>query len=116
MSVDDVLLMSKVRERHLRLKYGITLEQYNELLSGQNDCCAICERHKDEFKINLAVDHNHSTGEVRGLLCSYCNHRVIGRHRDGELLRKMAAYVERKTGWFVPKRKRPIKRKPKRNG
>lgn len=102
----------KARNNRLLRIYGITLDQYNELLFKQNDRCAICERHKEEFKTNLAVDHNHVTGEIRGLLCSYCNHRVIGRHRDGELLRKMSYYVDQGTGWFVPKRRRPIKRRP----
>lgn len=103
------------KEYNLKRKYGINLEKYNQLLKKQNNCCAICDKHKDEFKINLAVDHNHITGEIRGLLCSYCNRYVIGRHRDGNLLRKMAAYVEQGTGLYVPKKKRPVKRKPKRN-
>ena len=82
------------------------------MLDKQDHCCAICDKHKSEFNQNLAVDHNHVTGEIRGLLCTYCNHRVIGRHRDGNLLRKMADYVDQGTGWFVPKQKRPIKRRP----
>lgn len=105
---------SQSRRNQIMKKYGITLEQYEELLEKQDHKCAICDKHKDEFKINLAVDHNHITGEIRGLLCAYCNHRVIGRHRDGNLLRKMADYVDQGTGWFVPKKKRPVKRKPKR--
>lgn len=106
---------SQDRARNLRNKFGITIEQYNELLEKQNHCCAICDRHEDEFKTRMAVDHNHATGEIRGLLCTYCNHRVIGRHRNGDMLRKMADYVDQGTGWFVPKKKRPVKRKPKRN-
>lgn len=100
------------RSYALMKKYGITLEQYNQMLDKQDHCCAICDKHKSEFNQNLAVDHNHVTGEIRGLLCTYCNHRVIGRHRDGNLLRKMADYVDQGTGWFVPKQKRPIKRRP----
>lgn len=96
---------------HLSKRYGITIEQYNELLKKQKDCCAICDKHKDEFKVRLAVDHNHITGEIRGLLCTFCNHRLIGRHRDGNLLRKMAEYVDGGTGWFVPKKKKIVKRK-----
>jgi DNA-directed RNA polymerase subunit RPC12/RpoP len=102
------------RRAKLKINYGITPEQYEELLDKQNHRCAICDRHEDEFKIKLCVDHNHLTQEIRGLLCTYCNHRVIGRHRDGVLLRKMADYVEGGTGWFVPK-KRPKKRRRKRN-
>ncbi len=99
----------------LSKKYGITIEQYNELLEKQDHCCAICDKHENEFKTRLAVDHNHETGEIRGLLCTYCNHRLIGRHRDGTLLRKMADYVDQGTGWFVPSRPRTKKRKPRKN-
>lgn len=102
------------RKASLKKLYGISPEQYNQLLEQQNNSCAICERHESQFKKKLAVDHNHLTGEIRGLLCSYCNHRVVGRHKDGLLLRRLADYVEQGTGWFVPKRRRPIKRKPKK--
>ena len=101
------------RRSKLKQNYGITEEQYNIMLERQNHCCAICDRHEDQFTKRLAVDHNHATGEIRGLLCAYCNHRVIGRHRDGTLLRKMADYVDSGTGWFVPKRKKTVKRKKK---
>lgn len=102
------------RKSALKRTYGISLEQYDELLEKQHHCCAICDRHEDEFKTRLAVDHNHKTGEIRGLLCNYCNHRVVGRHTDGDKLRQIADYIEQGTGWFVPKKKRPVKRKPKR--
>lgn len=93
-----------VRRSRLKGTYGITIEQYDELLEKQNYSCAICDRHQDAFKNRLAIDHNHRTREIRGLLCSYCNHRVIGRHADGDLLRKMADYVDGGTGWFVPEK------------
>lgn len=102
------------RASHLRRTYGITIEQYEELLAKQFFCCAVCARHQDEFDRNFAVDHNHKTREIRGLLCNNCNHRLIGRHTDGQLLRAMADYVEQGTGWFVPKKTRTKKRKPVR--
>lgn len=105
---------SKSRPNTLRRLYGITLEQYNQMLNNQNGCCAICDRHRDEFDRHFSVDHNHATGEIRGLLCTYCNHRVVGRHRDGALLRRIADYVDQGTGWFVPKKRPTRKRKPKR--
>lgn len=105
----------QVRAYSLRTKYGITIEQYNQLLEKQNHCCALCEKHESAFKNRLAVDHNHETQEVRGLLCFSCNHRLVGRHKDGKLLRKIADYVEQGTGWFAPKQKRPKKRRPRRN-
>jgi DNA-directed RNA polymerase subunit RPC12/RpoP len=76
------------------------------LLERQNNCCAVCLKDASQFTINLAVDHDHATGEVRGLLCNYCNHRVVGRHRDPDLLQRVADYLRVGTGWFVPKKKK----------
>ena len=109
--------LQTARAANLKRLYGITLEQYNELLEKQNGCCAICNRHRSTFKMNLAVDHCHSgpnAGAIRGLLCNNCNHRLIGKHTDGSLLRKMADYVESSTGWYVPKDKVNPKRKSRR--
>ena len=103
--------VDKRRASHLRNKYGISLEQYAELLSKQKGCCAICDRHHSEFTTRLAVDHNHVSGEIRGLLCNYCNRRVVGRHRDAKVIRRLADYLDQGTGWFVPKKKKTIKRK-----
>jgi len=101
------------RQSRLMKLYGITIEEYDRMLENQKGCCAICDRDAANFKTRLAVDHNHITGEIRGLLCSYCNHRIIGRHRDAALLRKMADYVDQGTGLFVPKQ-RPKKRRRKK--
>lgn len=56
-------------------KYGITLEEYEQLLISQNSCCAICKIHLDTSTTNLSghVDHCHETGKIRGLLCGQCN-------------------------------------------
>lgn len=105
----------KARASRLKRIYGITLEQYDELLLRQDHKCPACLRHESEFPIRLAVDHDHKTGEVRGLLCNYCNHRIVGRHRDAELLRRVADYLDLGTGWFIPeKKKRRVKRPRKK--
>lgn len=95
---------------HIRRVYGLTPEQYQELYDKQQGKCPICLRHQDEFPQRLSVDHNHKTNEVRGLLCRYCNHRVVGRHTDPDLLRRVADYLENHTGWFVPPKKRRKRR------
>jgi hypothetical protein len=59
------------RKRNYRQSYGITVEQYDVLSSQQNGVCAICGR--PPVKRRLAVDHNHTTGQIRGLLCIACN-------------------------------------------
>lgn len=95
----------RARERNLLRRYGITIKQYDELLKKQDGNCGLCGRHESEFKTRLAVDHNHVSGEIRGLLCNYCNHRVVGRHRDPDLVRRLYEYLTNETGLFVPKQK-----------
>lgn len=92
----------KARAYHLKGTYGLTLEQYQQLFDAQEGRCFICRKHQDEFKQRLHVDHDHVTLEVRGLLCNFCNSRLVGRHRDPELFRRAAEHLERKTGWFTP--------------
>lgn len=104
----------KSRESHLRRTYGITLEQYDDLLKKQKGCCPVCERHHTEIKGSLCVDHNHKTGEIRGLLCTYCNRYRVGHHTDSELVARIARYLKKGTGWYVPKKK-PRKRRRKKH-
>ena len=66
----------KRRDSELRNKFGITLEDYNILLDKQKGCCLLCNRHYSELVKALAVDHNHTTGKIRGLLCGPCNTRL----------------------------------------
>lgn len=67
------------RKRNLRLKFGITVEEYNALLEKQGGVCGICE---DPPTVKaLAVDHHHDTGVIRGLLCSNCN-TALGLMKD----------------------------------
>lgn len=66
--------------RRIYKKYKLTKEEYFHILKGQNYCCKIC-RSKEIFYEKLIVDHCHSTGEVRGLLCSLCN-KGLGSFRD----------------------------------
>lgn len=56
---------------NLKRMYGIDKQEYNRLLKAQGGVCAICQ--KPPAKRKLAVDHSHSTSEVRGLLCHICN-------------------------------------------
>lgn len=102
----DEEVKEKARAYSLKRRYGITLEQYDELLVRQDGKCAVCLKEAEEFNVRLAVDHDHKSGEIRGLLCRYCNHRIVGRHRDANLLRRVADYLEIGTGWFVPEKKK----------
>lgn len=99
------------RQYHLKRRYGLSLEQYDELFNQQEGCCAICLKHQSDLGQRLAVDHDHVTNEIRGLACTFCNHRVIGRHRDADMIRRLAAYLEQGTGLFVPEKIKPKKRR-----
>jgi len=77
----------KRKDAKLQKTYQITLDDYNMLLKSQNNACAICKTHEDYMdrkkgiKRSLAVDHDHLTGKVRGLLCHRCN-TAIGLFND----------------------------------
>ena len=79
------------RDRYLQDKYGITVEEYNVLLEAGKGSCWICGG-KSGGK-NLAVDHNHRNGRVRGLLCKRCNSVLARMMDDGELLWKAYDYL-----------------------
>jgi ribosomal protein L34E len=64
----------KSRRRKLLQTYGISVEQYDEMLARQKGICAICGYEPRVQR--LAVDHDHKTGRIRGLLCSRCNHAL----------------------------------------
>jgi hypothetical protein len=77
----------------LKRAYGITLKQYNELLSSQDYKCAICytesnRKYRGKIKA-FAVDHCHTTGKIRGLLCNDCN-TGIGLLKDNVIFLESA--------------------------
>lgn len=94
------------RRRQLKRLFGITVDQYAEMLAAQGGLCAICRQpetvpnrrspderfHRDGC--SLSVDHDHATGAIRGLLCSGCN-GGLGRFKDSVAsLRLAAEYLE----------------------
>lgn len=86
----------KIRSYALKRLYGITLKDYQDLWDKQGGKCAVCGKTK---KRTLAVDHDHKTGEIRGLLCDYCNRRLgyLGDSLEGfrETVRMFEAYLIR---------------------
>ncbi len=69
------------RNKHYKKRYGITVEQYEEMAAAQEYLCAICQlpeskKRKDGTTSILAVDHDHITGAIRKLLCAGCNHML----------------------------------------
>jgi hypothetical protein len=84
---------AKTKNAYLLKNYHITLEFFDCLRAYQNYRCAMCKRVEADFKTNLAVDHCHRTGQLRGLLCWLCNKRLGKFSDDHELLRAAAEYV-----------------------
>ena len=92
---------NKLKDKSLKKRYNLRLDEYNVLYIQQNGLCAIC--HKPETKINyiskvpdlLAVDHNHKTGQIRGLLCSRCN-RYLGIFEENpEMMNEFNLYLQK---------------------
>jgi len=79
---------------HLKRRYGITQERYDELNVLQGGLCAICKRTCVTGR-SLAVDHDHETMEVRGLLCMRCNRGIAMLREDPVVLKNAAEYMER---------------------
>lgn len=70
--------LNRRRKDHYKHKYNLSIDDYNELWEKQKGVCAICGKpeiikHCSGVISHLSVDHNHKTGEVRGLLCRTCN-------------------------------------------
>lgn len=86
----------KVR-RNLWKRQGIdiTYEQYLKLFLEQEGACAICGSAVNQFNKGMCVDHNHTTGKVRGLLCTDCNRGIGSLKDDKELLQKALDYLNK---------------------
>lgn len=77
----------------LATRYGMTLEEYQERAAAQGGRCAICGDQPEKGRLH--VDHNHTTGAVRDLLCRPCNHALGNAQDNPSRLRAMIAYLER---------------------
>ena len=81
-------------------KYGLSVDQYNQMVVQQRGLCAICHlpetaRRREGVVQFLSIDHCHATGKVRGLLCLLCN-AMLGNAQDSpDRLRAAAMYLER---------------------
>lgn len=81
------------RNYHLRRRYGIGLEHFEQMSAEQNGLCAICREAPADH-----VDHDHRTERVRGLLCFNCN-GALGQFRDRrDLMLRAIAYLDRDAG------------------
>lgn len=102
--IDMATRRVKYRDTEYQKAYGITSKQYQMMHDKQKGKCLICDKEETVVRngkvINLAVDHNHITGKVRGLLCNLCNRSIGGLGDSIELLKKAINYLETNDGAY----------------
>lgn len=80
-----------IRKARRKAMYGVNEEAFQERLKQQNGCCAICS---EPFNRTPHIDHNHTTGRMRALLCFRCN-TGLGHFKDSiELLQNAQVYLQ----------------------
>lgn len=83
------------RRKNLMKKYGITIEQFNEMFERQGRCCAICKSPTaNAGRYGWHTDHCHETNKVRGILCHGCNVGIGNLRHSPQFLRAAAQYLE----------------------
>lgn len=86
----------KKKKRNLAYKYGITLKEYEAMLVACEGKCEACQRKPEELWL-LNVDHNHETGEVRGMLCRDCNVALGLLKDDPQRVAGLSVYLDKTT-------------------
>ena len=86
------------RNYHLKHSFGISVDDYETLLLKYGGVCAVCKMPETHIRRgsgkSLDVDHDHSTGMIRGLLCSACNSSLGLLREDSKRIRALAEYIE----------------------
>jgi hypothetical protein len=83
----------RARNYGLWYRHGLSVADYRALLKRQKHCCAVCGKKPRKY----VVDHDHKTGKIRGLLCSFCN-SLLGFAKDNRSVLKAAIHYLSKTG------------------
>lgn len=99
------------RRRRLKQSYGISPQDYDAMLSNQSGQCAICGRtttSRRGLNLRLAVDHDHNTRKVRGLLCLKCNLGIGNFNHDPSLLQHAASYLLKSLESCMDEQKFPL--------
>ena len=92
-----------VLNQRIKTRYGITLSDYRAMVEKQGSACAICK----SIPNKLFIDHNHSTNENRGLLCSQCN-TLLGMSKDSISILESAIEYLKLTESQLPQPSRPV--------
>ena len=81
------------RNSQLKTDYGINTIIYEQMLAQQDGRCAICERPQSMLNRRFAVDHDHTTGKIRGLLCVPCNTSLGKLNNNPAILQRAIVYL-----------------------
>lgn len=95
MSRQEFRKANKVRLSVAKNRAKCPPERFKELFEAQQGQCAICGLHQDKMRRRIAIDHNHTTKAIRGLLCDNCN-RCLGLLKDSTLILEKALGYLRK--------------------
>jgi hypothetical protein len=95
---------AKNRKWRLNAKYGMTVDEWNQIFEAQNRSCAICFITEEEYKGKWHTDHNHETGSVRGILCAKCN-LMVG-YLEAPQAAMAQVYLARQPRLRTPRQKR----------
>jgi len=87
----------------LQLRYGLTYEQWEQMRLNEGHACMICGITENEIDKKLDVDHCHTSGKVRGILCNPCNN-MIGHAKDAAARKKISDMGYAKGGMTASKR------------
>jgi len=92
------LARERAKKSRLKTRYGLSVEDFERMKDSQKGVCAICKL-PETFKQNfdLSVDHNHDTGQVRGLLCNRCNVSLGLMQENINFLENMIEYIKKYT-------------------
>jgi len=92
-SCDNIKSKRNYRKYDIKVRYGISLDEYKEMSLKQNNCCAICQKPQNKLRYMLCVDHNHGNGQIRELLCKPCNLIIGNCFENTDILKKTISYL-----------------------
>lgn len=83
------------QDRNRKYKWGLSPEEFGQMLSGQDNKCSICRRDQSEIRRSFDIDHDHLTGKIRSLLCNRCN-ITLGRCEESvEIFESIISYLKK---------------------
>lgn len=99
---DDARYRESNRRAGLKYKFGMTIEQFDKMLADQGGCCAVCkttnpngEGIENGKNKQFSIDHDHTTGKIRGLLCNKCNRCLSFMQDSVTVLTKAITYLKK---------------------